>query len=552
MYPYYLKKVMPVKRPFHRTFILISLFIPCLMIAQNPVAKSGDKIALSMEKRVKSPLDNAGFIITNEIQEWDPKQTAIIICDMWNQHWCKGATSRVAEMTPRLNEVITAARSQGMLIVHAPSDCMNYYKDHPSRKLALKYSNKKYEKLIDNSNLDSEKDAVWPIDQSDDGCDDTIKCKGGSPWKKEIDGLQIKEEVDAVSDSGAEIAALFDKKGIKNVILTGVHTNMCVIGRTFGLRSMVRLGKNVVLMRDMTDAMYNSKMRPVVNHFTGVSLVVEYIEKYVCPTILSTDILGGKQFRFSKDTRPLVAFVTAEGEYRANQRLPEFADDLMLHHGLNCEFAIGKPAMDGPGRHNIENLQILGDADLAVFFVRRVALESQKMELVKKYVDSGKPVLGIRTASHSFNANGNVPREGGSVGQAKESVSGFLSQWPEFDKDVLGGNYQGHYPELKEHPTRIEIVPGMENHPLLKNIPAQGFESPSWLYKNRPLRSVNDQVLLMGTIPGQLPEPVLWTNTTANNNKVIYTSLGHWEDWENEAFHTLMVNSVIYLLGKEK
>lgn len=518
--------------------------------AQSSREAAATTISFSMEKRVRSDADSNSFMIVNEIQQWDPKETAVIICDMWDQHWCKGATSRVAELAPHLNEVISAARSKGMLIVHSPSDCMAYYKDYPQRKLAQKYDNRKFRKLISGENLSTEKGAVWPIDQSDGGCDDLVRCAGGSPWRKQIDALEIKDN-DAISDSGPEIAALFEKRGIRNVILTGVHTNMCVIGRTFGLRNMVRLGKNVVLMRDMTDAMYNSRMRPVVNHFTGVDLVIEYIEKYVCPTILSTDILGKKQFRFSGDKRPLVAFITAEGEYHANQRLPEFADDLMLHQGVNCEFAVGKAAMDGPGRHNIENLQILQDASLAVFFVRRVALEPKKMEMVKGYVKSGKPVLGIRTASHSFNANGNVPREGGSVGQSKEAVSDFLAQWPEFDQDVLGGNYQGHYPATQV-PTKVTIVPGMENHPLLKGVPAKGFESPSWLYKNTPLRSDHDQVLLTGAIDGQLPEPVMWINTNKYNGTVIYTSLGHHDDWKIEGFHDLMVNAVSYLLALKK
>jgi hypothetical protein len=113
MHPRYLNEVGPGKKYFRKTFILICLFIPYLMIAQTPATGTGDKITLSTERRVKSPFDNTGFIITNEIQQWDPKQTAIIICDMWNQHWCKGATSRVAEMTPRLNEVLMAARSKG-------------------------------------------------------------------------------------------------------------------------------------------------------------------------------------------------------------------------------------------------------------------------------------------------------------------------------------------------------------------------------------------------------------------------------------------------------
>ncbi len=528
--------------------VLATMFLPLVMIAQKSSAPLSGNIHISTQKRVASDLDSGAYILVNELQQWDPKQTAIIICDMWNEHWCKGATARVAEMAPGLNEVITMARNKGMLIVHAPSDCMAYYKDHPARKLMLKYNGGKYEKLVSDNNLATEKGAVWPIDQSDGGCDDLVRCTEASPWIKQIDALEIKEG-DVISDSGAEMAALFEKKDIKNVILTGVHTNMCVIGRSFGLRNMVRLGKNVVLMRDMTDAMYNSRKAPEVNHFTGVHLVVDYIEQYVCPTIVSTDITGKKQFRFKDDKRPIVAFVTAEGEYRANQKLPEFANYLLLHQNVNCEFAIGKPAMDGPGRHNLENLQVLEDADLAVIFVRRVALEPSKMQIIKNYVQSGKPVLGIRTASHSFDAKGNVPREGGGVAQSSESVSGFLSQWPEFDEEVLGGHYQGHYPHL-ETLTKIDIVPGMENHPLLKNVSPDGFGSANWLYQNRPLRSPDAQVLLTGSIPGKPSEPVLWLNKTKYNNKVIYTSLGHWDDWKIESFHNIMVNSVNYLLAK--
>ncbi|HRN56511.1 MAG TPA: ThuA domain-containing protein, partial [Agriterribacter sp.] len=213
----------------------------------------------------------------------------------------------------------------------------------------------------------------------------------------------------------------------------------------------------------------------------------------------------------------------------------------------NCEYATGLPLMEGPGRHNLENLQVLADADLAVIFIRRVALEPEKMALIKDFVNRGKPLLGIRTASHAFDAKGNVPREGGSITASAEKVSGFLEQWPEFDSAVLGGNYQGHYPHLKEK-TLIHIVPGMEGHPVLKGIPAEGFESKNWLYKNTPLRSPNAQVLLTGTVPNEKPEPVLWINNNGKN-KVIYTSLGHWDDWKTEAVQKLFVQSVQYLLS---
>jgi nicotinamidase-related amidase len=278
----------------------MGLFL-ALSLSQVTGTGGGDRIVIRMQKRAalggSGAAGDTALRVVTEVQQWNPHETAIIICDMWNQHWCKGATTRVAELAPRLNQVISVARQQGMLIVHAPSDCMAYYKDFPGRKLALRYDSKKYEAIISGDNLASEKGAVWPIDQSDGGCDDVPRCQEASPWRKEIDAITIKDG-DAISDNGAEIAALFDAKGIRNVILTGVHTNMCVIGRTFGLRNMVRLGKNVVLMRDMTDAMYNSRSAPYVKHLAGRDLVIDYIETYVCPTMLSTDIVGGQPFQF--------------------------------------------------------------------------------------------------------------------------------------------------------------------------------------------------------------------------------------------------------------
>jgi nicotinamidase-related amidase len=133
-------------------------------------------------------------------------------------------------MAPFMNEVVSIAREMGILIVHSPSSCMDYYKDFPARKLCQKYAGRKANALINNYLLESEKDAVWPVDQSDGGCDCDPPCEQGSPWTKQIAAIEILNN-DAISDSGQEIAGLFREKGIKNVILMGVHENMCVIGR---------------------------------------------------------------------------------------------------------------------------------------------------------------------------------------------------------------------------------------------------------------------------------------------------------------------------------
>jgi hypothetical protein len=70
---------------------------------------------------------------------------------------------------------------------------------------------------------------------------------------------------------------------------------------------MAKNGKHVVLMRDMTDTMYNPARSPYVNHFQGTDLIVEHIEKFVCPTITSDQFLGGKPFRFKGDGRTSAA-----------------------------------------------------------------------------------------------------------------------------------------------------------------------------------------------------------------------------------------------------
>ena len=546
-----LTKLIVMRSYFSSLFLFLLLCAAGSLSLKAQNSGHSSKIKISLQKRVLSSQTGKDFKVVNELQDWNPTETAIIICDMWNEHWCKGATERVTEMAPFMNNVVALARDKGMLIVHAPSDCMQYYKNSSARKLGKKYSDSQSKNLISEKNLDSEKNALWPIDQSDEGCDCSIECKQHNPWTHQIDLIKIKDN-DAISESGVEITGLFKQKGIKNVILMGVHLNMCVIGRSFGLRNMVRLGFNVVLMRDLTDTMYDSKQAPFVAHYTGTSLMTEYIEKYVCPSMVSSDITGEKQFRFKNDKRPLVAFIIAENEYQANRTLPEFAHELLLKKGVNCEFALGKEEYKEPNIHNIENLQILKDADLAVIFVRRRALPSEQMSIIKEYINSGKPVLGIRTASHAFSINQVVPITGGGLVAATAQVAESMDQWPEFDKDILGGNYIGHYGNI-DVGIVFSMVPGMENHPLFKGVSPENFIGPvalnESLYQNRPLRAENVQVLLEGTIPDNPAEPVLWINHR-EKGPIIYTSMGHWDHWKIEQFRQIMFNSVDYLLKR--
>ncbi|MGI9545207.1 MAG: protein-signal peptide and transmembrane prediction [Cyclobacteriaceae bacterium] len=221
---------------------------------------------------------------------WNPYETAIIICDMWDKHWCDSATARVTKMAPAVNQMIQLARKKGVTIVHAPSSTMEFYKDHLGRKKAQEAP--EVEPPIPLSywfDPDSTREASLPIDDSDEGCD----CPGNEPssvWTRQIETIEILDE-DLISDSGQEIYNYFEKENINNVVLCGVHTNMCVLGRTFGIRGQVKLDRNVLLVRDLTDAMYNPEMPPYVSHREGTELVIQHIEKYWAPSVEWKDII---------------------------------------------------------------------------------------------------------------------------------------------------------------------------------------------------------------------------------------------------------------------
>jgi hypothetical protein len=142
-----------------------------------------------------------------------------------------------------------------------------------------------------------------PIDDSDGGCEDQPQCKQFKAWARQNPVIQIASG-DAISDRGDEILNLLDQRGLNDVLLCGVAANMCVLGRPFGIRALKQAAKNVILVRDLTDTMYNPRMKPFVPHHRGTELVVEHIERHWCPTITSTALTGRPPFRFADD-RPV-------------------------------------------------------------------------------------------------------------------------------------------------------------------------------------------------------------------------------------------------------
>ncbi|MBN2314195.1 MAG: ThuA domain-containing protein [Sedimentisphaerales bacterium] len=517
-------------------FVCIVLASYCMSDSAKGMSSSDSLDLVTRSRTPPLPDDASRFKVVQKKIEWDPKQTAIIICDMWNEHWCKGASKRTAELAPYMNDVVSKARDEGVFIIHAPSGTVKSYTGHPARKRAeeapkaanLPDGIDKWCRWID----EKEEKIGYPIDHSDGGCDCLPTCKQGPPWpwKSQIDTIQISDE-DAISDSGVEVWNLLEQRGITNVILMGVHTNMCVLGRPFGLRHMAKFGKNVVLMRDLTDTMYNSRMRPFVNHFTGTDLVVEHVEKYVCSTITSTAFTGRPAFRFTNDNRPRVVFLSAESEYSAVEILPEFAHELQIKYGLSCEILQGSPEKQSEDRHELAGLEALTNADLVVVFMRRRALHPDQMKYFRDYVAAGKPLIALRTASHAFDARGSAPK-------------GY-AEWPTFDPEVLGGNYHGHH---GSGPTcTVTLAANAEGHPILAGVKLP-FISEGSLYKVRPLAESTTQ-LLIGTIPDKEPEPVAWTHRVGQS-RVFSTSLGHPDDFKNASFRQTLINAVFWAMNK--
>jgi nicotinamidase-related amidase len=279
-----------------RRFLLNSA-TGCLLGAAAPTLLAADEApvgrVIKLPVRWQEKAGGEAFVEKTEIRSLPTNQTAILICDLWNQHWCASATRRCGEIAKVIAPLVQQARAAGVRIVHAPSDTLAFYKDHPARQQAVNISLVTPPQPIAGwCRLDKAAEGDLPIDDSDGGCDCQPQCKQGSPWTRQHPAVEIAA-TDFISDDGKQVYSYFVEQGIKNVLYTGVHTNMCVLGRSFGIRQMSRLGLNAVLIRDLTDTMYDPRMKPFVPHDQGTALVVSHVERHWCPTAVSEALVEG-------------------------------------------------------------------------------------------------------------------------------------------------------------------------------------------------------------------------------------------------------------------
>jgi type 1 glutamine amidotransferase len=203
-----------------------------------------------------------------------------------------------------------------------------------------------------------------------------------------------------------------------------------------------------------------------------------------------------------------VALLSGSFEYKSDDSLAAFQKHLEASYAVECVRFSAKAEKDLA----LAGLEGLEKCDVAVFFTRRLQIEGESLEHVKKFVKSGKPIVGVRTASHGF------------------------QKWLEMDKEIFGGDYKGHF---GAGVADVKLVEKAKEHPILKDV--KPFKTNGSLYKN-PNVAADVTVLLQGSM-GKESEPVAWSREK-DGRRVFYTSLGHPDDFKDENFVRLLVNGL--------
>jgi type 1 glutamine amidotransferase len=178
-------------------------------------------------------------------------------------------------------------------------------------------------------------------------------------------------------------------------------------------------------------------------------------------------------------------------------------------------------------------LDAIRNADVLFVSARRRPLPQEEIDLIKNHVAAGKPVIGIRTASHAFHLRDQPPPAG-------------LADWSDIDAVVFGGSYSNHHAHTLK--SLVWPLPQAQDHPILKGIASSPFAGGGGLYQTSPLKSGATE-LLRGKVDGVAQdEPVAWTFVRKDGGRSFYTSLGHPDDFSRAEFRTLLKNALTYLM----
>jgi type 1 glutamine amidotransferase len=262
-----------------------------------------------------------------------------------------------------------------------------------------------------------------------------------------------------------------------------------------------------------------------------------------------------------------IVLVSGDEEYRSEDVLPQLAKILSQHHGFQCTVLFAVDPATGEINPNVQNnipgLEVLKDADLLILFTRFRNLPDEQMQHLADYIESGKPILGLRTATHAFDIP--ADRKFAKYGW-KNTKSGYDQG---FGRQVLGETWISHHGKHGKQSTRGIIVPGKQSHPILRGIADGEIWGPTDVYGVRQPLPDDCEPLVLGAVlegmkPGDKPiagekndpmMPIAWTKTytgaAGKPARVFTTTMGSGQDLENEAFRRLLVNACYWCLEKE-
>lgn len=460
--------------------------------------------------------------------EFDPARTLIVVIDMWDGHWCKTFTARTANMIPRMNQTLAAARKLGFQVVMAPSDVMDFYEGTRQRKAMQALPRHESLKTVEFH------PAAEPAGKDHCECSPEQPCSSKRAWTRQHRDLTIAD-CDLVCDANnaSELLNLCEARGIKAIIYCGVASNMCVCHRDVGMFNMRRHGLKTYFVRDLVESITANGVDPATGKpdatFTpakGTLRTERYLEAYVAPSLESGQLLTAAGVN-SNGPRPHVVIVIADDEYESERTLPEFARErLEPDHRVTILHANPQDRNDVPG------LEALYDADLLILSMRRRFLPAPQMDFLERYIRAGKPLIALRVSSAAFG-------EGSGLARAADGQV----VWQNFDEEVLGCRYNTYDPAARDSGSDVWVEQAAVGDPLLNAAKRDKFHTPAWIYRVAPLTS-DAQVVLRGSWNEEnSPEPVAWKRST-DDRYVFYTSLGHPADYENEDFVNLLSNAV--------
>ena len=262
-----------------------------------------------------------------------------------------------------------------------------------------------------------------------------------------------------------------------------------------------------------------------------------------------------------------VVLIAADDEYHSEEALPQLAKILAKRHGFTCTvlFAINPNdgTIDPHERHNIPGLEALQNADLLILFMRFRDLPDSQMTYFADYVESGRPIIGIRTATHAFDIKPGSAYERYSYNSRIEGWQGG------FGRRVLGETWIAHHGDHGKQSTRGIMVKGEENNPILRGIEDGAIWTPTDVYEVRlPLPGACHPLILGEVLtnmnpndppaPGKVNDPMMpvawtcgYTGSQGRTARVFTSTMGAADDLENEALRRLLVNATYWALGLE-